>query len=391
MMMKKKFKCLSIKQKESTFYCITASASFLKNVCSTSMKEINSGRDVFQRSLSRLRTMRIADFINRRSGGLMPPAIILNSRKPLVFEGDDIIIDENSDQFFIIDGQHRLAGAFESEQKDYEFCVIIFDYLDNDLQSELFVSINSEQRKVNPNVRFRIKASSGVLNPEQVVTNIAFILNDTPRSPLFGMIKLDDSPSAGQGVTISLSSFSEILLTYFYNPDDYFELKDFLKNNGCEKSISGSLYHYKASYDKCIFWKFYIADRWDITAKILWNYFSAIKEVFPFSWGHQGFTITKTTGINALMLLLKDVYNYCEQKDRDFRVATLCTLLHKLKTLDGNVTLENFGLGKAAVYSLYREMYQLVFDSSPSFDYSILDRIDEEYDSSLFFPNEYRF
>ena len=377
--MKINLKYIPINQKSLTFYSTVIKASVLKQICSVSMNDISFNSDTYQRSLKGSRVKRIAEFV-KRNDGIMPPSIVLNSRSKLSFEGDCLKIDDSLDQFFIIDGQHRLAGVFESGIDDYEFNVVIMDNVDVDFQSELFVSINNEQKKVDPNVKFRIKANSGVCTPERVVRDMAFILNETKVSPFYEMIKIDDTPFSGEKSCLSLSSFAEPILLYIYNTNDYFELKDLLKQNNCINSISGKLDNVD-TYSNRILWGLYKTDNWQVITKIFMNYFTAISDCFSKTWGNKKYIISKTTGFNALMLLFADVFLYCKQNNNNFSYKFMFGALSSLSSLDGVITVDKYGLGKVASNKLYCEMKRLVFGENNEFDsISIFDDLEETID-----------
>ena len=377
--MKINLKYIPINQKGYIFYSTVIKASVLKQICSVSMDDISFNSDLYQRSLKDSRVKKIAEFI-KRDEGIMPPSIVLNSRNKLIFEGEYITIDDSKDQFFIIDGQHRLAGVFESKEMDYEFSVIIMDNVDVDFQSELFVSINNEQKKVDPNVKFRIKANSGVCTPERVVRDIAFILNETKASPFYEMIKVDDLPFSSEKSCISISSFAEPILLYIYNINDYFDLKDRLKERKCINAISGKLNDI-IKYNDRILWNLYRTDNWQVITKIFLNYFTAVAECFSKTWGNKKYIIKKTTGYNALMMLFSDVFSKCKQNNNNFSYKFILNTLSPLSSLDGSITVDKYGLGKVASSRLYYEMKKLVFGENSGFgNISIFDDLEETID-----------
>ena len=65
----------------------------------------------------------------------------------------------------IVDGQHRLMGYSKLDvlkQKESELPVIVFDNMTKEEEIEMFLKINMEQQKINPNLTLILK--SGDLN-----------------------------------------------------------------------------------------------------------------------------------------------------------------------------------------------------------------------------------
>ena len=371
-----KFKYLSIKQKSYEFYVTVIPASFLQKICSTNISDLENSNDIYQRSLNKYRVEQIKHFVARERG-ILPPAVILNSKQDIIFNGEYIEINDTSDQFFIIDGQHRIFGVNAIDELNYDLCVIIFNNIDKNFQSELFLSINNEQKRVSPLVRFRIKASDQTQTPEKVVKNIALYLNNDISSPFYKLIRITDEKQSIYDYMLTINTFSDLLVSYIYDPRDYFEIKDLLLEKKCVNSIDGNLDKYNAKYGDKILWNFYSSDNWQVILKILLNYFEAIKKYFPVSWGNRKFITTKTTGFNAFMLLFKDVFYCCRKNNNNFSYEYMCDLIGPLSQLDKQMTFENYGTGKAGTYRLYVDFINL----SPKllekyFDFSIFDDLE---------------
>lgn len=368
---------IKIEQHNYKFYVCNLDARTLNSICSTSMKNFQGGNEVYQRELDLSRVRKIGIF-SKRDKGLMPTSIVLNSKSRLEFipNEDKLVIDtERKDSFFIIDGQHRIAGAGESSP-DYQFCVVIFDNVDEDLQSELFVSINNEQKRVNPNVRFNIRANDSVKTPEKVYQKIAVVLNERQDSPFYGLLRMGEHSI--KGTTLSVSAFASGFLGYTYDGDDYYELKSLLEKKSCLDAIRGNLSDYNINEGKYFLWKFYSNDREDILYKIICNYFNAIRDVFPDEWGSnkKNSILSKTTGFNAFMILFKDVYRCCEKNNHDFSYKYIYGIICRLRPLSGMFTNSNWGLGKVGAMQLYKKMAEIM-SQQVLFDYDSLEQMSD--------------
>lgn len=380
--MTKEYEFIQISQNGIDFFLVSIDSITLSKICKTSISNIRytNSTDTYQRTLNPYRVRQISSFVQRQKG-IMPTAVVLNSLNDLVFKNNKIVIDDEKDQFFIIDGQHRIAGVNEAQKTNFFFPVIIMNCVETSFQDELFVSINNEQKRVNPTIRFRLKANSYAMTPEKAVLKIAMFLNDDVDSAFYGLIKMDDKPYSKKTAMLSLSTFAQVILSYIYNDNDYYQIKDILLTNKCVDRVNGKLNDFSRKYHDRFLWPFYRTDNYELIGKILFNYFNALKKALPASWGNKQYITTKTTGYNALMLLFKDVFYHCHKNNRNFSFSFMFDLLSCINSLDKDLTQQNFGLGKVASLFLYKELYAKVFktDSSP-IAYDDLNRLLDDSD-----------
>lgn len=358
----KKYKFIQVRQNSTVFYLVSIDSKTLSKICKTSINNLNSEKahDTYQRTLNYNRVKQISSFV-QRDRGIMPPAIVLNSLTKIIFESGQIIIDDEIDQFFVIDGQHRIAGVNLADKEEFYFPVVILDNVDQSFQDELFVSINNEQKRVNPTVRFRLKANSYAMTPEKAVLKISLFMNEDSESPFYGLLRMDDKPYYKKTATLSLSAFAQAIISYIYDDNDYYRIKDILISNRCEHFINGLLSQFDEKYKTKFLWKLYSSDKYELIGKILYNYFNALKKVFAISWGNKEFITTKTTGYNAFMLLFKDVFFRCYNSGRNFSFSFMRDVLSDLNVLDIQMTQKQYGLGKVASITLYKEMHNILF------------------------------
>ena len=359
---------IPVMQNSYKFYLCKMSNKVLADVCTTSINEIKDNekkhKDIYQRSLSESRVRSIEAFVKREKG-IMPSSIILNSNKKLRFDNDCIVIS-NKDSFFIIDGQHRIYGA-KSANEPYEFPVVIFDNVEMSLQSELFISINNEQKKVNPNVRYAVMASDAVKMPEKVLYNIANELNYDEQSPFFGLIRMDDRHNRLAG--LSVSAFVSALISLIYMSKDYYVLKELMEKEKITDKVRVFFNNKKAinnKYRSCILWKFYSHDNEDIIYKLIYNYFDAVKTILADYW-NESTILYKTTGFNALVLLLKVIAEKCI-KEKNFSYNNIYKYIAGIKNTNSDYSVESCGLGKVASQNLYKS-----FLNAMKFDYEDID------------------
>lgn len=360
-----KTRAIEVHQNGFVFYICSLDVKLLSKISSTSMEKIENNTDVFQRQLSLERQKRITSFSNRTQA-MFPTAIVLNSKNDIDYKDGNIEINEEPDSYFIIDGQHRIFGIKDSNY-DYELCVVIVK-VDRDKQSELFITINTEAKTVNSNVRFNMKSNDAVGTPEKEIRNIAVRLNGDELSPFYNKIWLDDKPRKRENVKLSLGAFCEPLCNYIYNSNYYYEFKDLLYKY---KVSSNEIKEFgrKHNFEKRILWNFYLNERMDVVHKILLNYFKAVKKVYEVEWDDDNSIMLKTIGYNAFILLFDDVFAFCKKNSNNFSYQFIYELLNKSK-IDSNYfyTKKDASLGKLGAVSLYKELRKNISDDNMNYD-----------------------
>lgn len=215
-----------------------------------------------------------------------------------MIEGTEITIPAGTDIGWVIDGQHRLAGAHEAEN-DYEFCVIGVMGLPEEEQVELFVTINREAKGVPTSLvldllgRIPKKRPSDFANERAV--DLSKRLRDDPESPLFLRIVVD-SPRAGQ---VSLANFVRKVTPLVHQ--DKGRLADY-------------------SFEE--------------QAQILDNYFSAIREVFSDEWNKSNPVFFRTIGFGAMLNVFEKVFNECTERNASFQISDVKRILGLVSDFD---------------------------------------------------------
>jgi DGQHR domain-containing protein len=159
------------------------------------------GRLGYQRQANHKRAKAFADYLSHIDSGFMTP-ILLNSREPIDFrpiDGQAVgeIVVGSGQQFAKIDGQHRGLGVEEYHgDDDFPVPFMLFDQLDTDLEQQLFVAINREQKRVSMSHVLYVEGEGDEL------TSIAQRLNDDDRSPWHRRVNLIGSTGTGLSVTL---------------------------------------------------------------------------------------------------------------------------------------------------------------------------------------------
>jgi DGQHR domain-containing protein len=298
----KVFDAVPIHQGKTTLYSFSGKASELWAFVSINRREENKD-DGYQRVLATSRVRAVADYIVE--GNVIPGSIIIavDDGTYKIPKGQ-LHISSGRDVAWVIDGQHRLAGAHLASQEgvDIELNVIALLDFDPQAQIEQFVTINREGKNVPTSLYLDLlKHLPKMRTPGEIATeratDIATQLRRDRASVFYGRIVVTTSPR--QGSQISIVNFVRKLAPYV-NPEKGL-LNLFTLAQQCE---------------------------------IVENYFNAIKDTYPDEWGKSESIFFKTVGFGALMNVFEDVFKECTMHGEGFRVSDITVVLKPLERFD---------------------------------------------------------
>lgn len=297
----KNFDVVPIQQGKKTLYSFSEKASKLWTYVSINRREENKDEG-YQRVLSSSRVRAVADYI--KEGNIIPGSIIIaiDDGKYSASTGK-LHIASGRDVAWVIDGQHRLAGAHlaSQEEHDIELNVIALLNLDPQAQIEQFVTINREGKNVPTSLYLDLlKHLPKLKTPGEVASeraaDIANQLRHDKDSIFFGRIVVTTSPRQGQ---VSIVNFCRKLAPYV-NPE-----KGLLNVFTLAQQIG-----------------------------ILENYFNAIKDTYSDEWRKSDSIFFKTVGFGALMNVFDDIFKECTMHFGGFRVTDIAEVLKPLRAFD---------------------------------------------------------
>lgn len=290
-------------------YMFTASAKVLWNILQINQRD--SDKDTgYQRVLSPARLRSITKFIS--AGNAIPTSILvsLSDATKISPDGKNLIVPDVFDAGWVIDGQHRLAGAHFAEV-DIELPVVAFVGLSEDAQIEQFITINKEAKGVPTSLyldllkRLPGKKSAEVI--KERAADLAVQLKSDEGSPFFGRIVITTSPAKGE---ISLTNFVRKIAPLIGDG------KPLNVYTGTEQ------------------------------AQIISNYFAGIKLAFPARFGKQSIFF-QTLGFGALINALPTALNLCLKNYQAFKVADVAKLFNEISHFNFD-SWSTMGSGSAA-------------------------------------------
>lgn len=273
-------------------------------------KNNNSTESSYQRMIIKSRVDSIVKYI-KNEGGVFPNSIILNLiTDEEIFSTDDsestissgiLTIPGKYKTAWIIDGQHRLFSYYNLEEARTSFVqVVAFENLSYTKQSELFIDINSKQKKVDKSLLLEIKSDSDwdSSDPTEwigaLISKCVIKLGKEPSSPLYNRIKMSGEDRGGDVTIAALVSALE-------------------KTELLGKVVAGNVQYGPLNSSKQP-----VKDNsLDRAYRILSDYFTIFNMVCESHWKkpkREGYLCTNN-GITALILVLKDLFNYLDSKN----------------------------------------------------------------------------
>lgn len=329
--------------------------------------------EAYQRILRRDRLDKVGEFVNKETS-LLPTDIIISFGKDADFEPLDqklftfkekdkkevkpsvtrdilyigiLTLPMKYSSAEIIDGQHRIYGfikAKEEHRKEYNLLVVGMKDPGYKKRKELFVTINSTAKPVNPNLvsflKYEEDENECKKDTELMAIKTVIKLNEYKNGPFKDKIQLLDWPSK----KISLRSYS-VNLRNLIGPRGV--LREF-----CEKNKN---YEGNTSKD-------YI--------KILNLYFSTIKGLFKKEWMNpEKYILANNRAINAFLKLIKPILSELEKKkESELTYEFFKKYLSSLKKFDWKKdTFKNTYLGVGGQKKFYEDLLEEIRKKYPNF------------------------
>jgi DGQHR domain-containing protein len=296
------FESLSIRQGKHTLYSFAERASRLWSFVSISRREEDKDEG-YQRVLSASRVRAVADYI--LAGNIIPGSItIALDAGKFSATKDRLHIRAGRDVAWVIDGQHRLAGAHLASEEgvEIELNVIALVDFDEQQQIEQFVTINREGKNVPTSLYLDLlKRLPHIKKPGEVAAeraaDIANVVRHQKDSIFYGRIAVTTSPH--QGRQVSMVNFVR-KITPYVNPE------------------RGLLNVFTLTQQ----------------TEIVENYFVAIRKIYPDEWKKPNSIFFKTIGFGALWNVFEDIFKECTMQGDGFRVQDIEEVMEPLRNFD---------------------------------------------------------
>lgn len=365
-----KINCLEVKQPIGVFYVGVIKCQDLLEISRNDIERIRSQEKDgsyfgIQRGLSKTRLEEISQYVSFEDA-TFPSSIVLsintlnyNEEKERIdtnvlnYHNNILELRKDSKIAKIIDGQHRVFGLEKyikekgifSQEFNFDLIVTVFIDIDEEYESNIFATINKAQTRVNNSLVYDLYELAKSKSPQRTAHNIVKLLNEENDSPLYRQIKRLGISETGNE-TIAQATIAENIIKYIStNPSLDRDL--LIKGKKLKRAEGKDL-------NKLFFRNWFIENKDNEIANVIWSYFSATKERWPIAWQDKTKILSKSTGIIALMRFLKDLINYIGLEN-NISKETFHLYLLKVKLSDDEFTNENFKSGGVGQSDLYKK------------------------------------
>jgi len=325
---------VQIRQDGLEMYLLGVTPSVLLKIGYVSRRA--SGRpSAYQRILSAERIDKVSEFLRSR-GALLPNAIIIafddepEVQKNLHFKDGQLHFPSRYCSAWIIDGQHRLYGFLntkhkvgkEDAKKQFKLPVVAFRSMNLLHQNRTFVSINYNQKKIDPNLLCDLATELPDLNNELTWPSLLVAeLNEL--QPLKNKIKISELHHARP---IKITSFAQ-----------YGLLEGLLGFDRKSRTYRGPLHTFSPFNPRALVKSSVNRESMRKQVGLLQRYFDAVHyntskpDEAKDPWRNKRkYSLLKPTGINALLLALSRLLEKFPRAEADMR-KDLRTYLKPLK------------------------------------------------------------
>lgn len=295
-----KFTAIEVTQMSTKLYAFKAKASVLYAALSIN-RRIEDKDEGYQRTLSPARVQAITRYITQHKKPIPGAVIVCLDKATFDPNKNELRIPSGKDVGWVIDGQHRLAGAEEADRlgTSIELPVIAFLDLSKEKQIEQFVTINREAKNVPTSLYLDLlRELPASKNPAEIAkeraADLATQLRRDENSPYHEKIVVATSPKPGQ---LSLTNFVRKIAP-LVTPE------------------RGTLSLYTEMEQQ----------------SVISNYYKGLQQVFPKEFEARDSVFFRTVGFGALWNVFPVFFNLALKNYQGFQVKDVVAIF---KLIDG--------------------------------------------------------
>ena len=367
---------LRVSQPLGELYIGTVKSQVLWDITRYDMRQIEMGEDGIykttgiQRRLDDRRVNEIATYVGS-ADAVFPTAVVLavsadSFRFADAQVGDCLKVKLVPDELTldllgegrvarVIDGQHRIEGLRRANKHDFDVNVAFLVDADLEDQARVFATVNLAQTKVSKSHVYDLFSFSTSRSPERTAHVACLRLDQTEGSPFESRIKRLGTATPGRlkEEPLSQATVVEGILRHIVSDKIQLILDRDIGRRGRSWSPVGA-----EEARKLVLRTFFVENRDDEIAELLWNYFSAVEKRWPDAWksGGLGAVLPRTNGYRALSRFFKDAYNHVSTPGRLVPMREFLVIFEKSSLSSGDFTTERYSPGTSGETRLYHDL-----------------------------------
>lgn len=251
----------------------------------------------------------------------------------------------------VIDGQHRIAGLRAFGGAEFDVSVTILVDFDIAEQAHIFSTVNLSQTKVSKSLAYDLFELARTRSPQKTCHNVAVALDQNESGPFHRRIKRLGVATPGRlGETLTQSTFVESLLRYITrNPET--DRDDLLRGRVLSRINAQEL-------ERLPLRNMFIDGRDVDIAKLVEEYFAAIRKRWPDAWnyGGKGLILNKTNGFKAFMRAFRPIYLKLALPGEVVEMGQFSSVLEASRLNDDDFSVDIFRPGTSGEAALFRRL-----------------------------------
>ena len=347
--------CLESTQPIGTFYIGVMEAEDLIRIAYADVRRLER-RDVeaylgIERPLSAKRVDELRSYVNTIDATFPTGVILAIESENAEYKSGTMQIAADEGVAKIIDGQHRIAGL-EGFGETFQLNVVIFVDMDIEDQAMVFATINLAQTKVSKSLVYDLYDYTKSRSPTKTCHNIARLLNSKEGSPFYRRIKILGTATRPHQ-PLTQAAFVEALLTPISgDPQTALRERDRIKR---KKQLERA----PASETKRVLRNMFIDEKDAEIARLLWNYFDAVRQRWTQAWSRvdkTGNMLPRTNGFRAFMRFFPSVYLSVDRPGAVTPTSEFLEIFKKIDLEDTDFNTEAYPPGASGETRLHRDL-----------------------------------
>lgn len=363
-------KAIKVEQPIGLFYIACLPRELLCEIASADVRRLDQERGFetylgIQRPLNKDRVKELREYVWTVDATFPTSFIIAVDRRCAEWDAEkgELVLseyfaqDENEEDIpfekiaNILDGQHRIAGLQGFQTLSFDLSVAIFVDIDIAEQALIFSTVNLTQTKVQKSLVYDLFELAKSRSPQKTCHNVAVVLDKASESPFYERVKRLGAATVGRtGETLTQAAFVESLLPYLSNNPR--KDRDLLMRG---KKIDGG------ATPKMPLRGLFAAEKDADITKIVWNYFTAVDNRWPWAWGQvsAGNMLNRTNGFMALMRFFGVAYvHLANPLGKVVSLAEFEGLLETIKLEDRSFTIDEYPPGTSGQVKLFNVLLE---------------------------------
>lgn len=310
-----KYKAIEFNHKSQNFIITKLKASTIMKIAEIKRKEHNS-EDGVQRA-KRDKKIKEISLYCQDPDAVFPTPIIIGTTHDIPVINDYVDIDDKLLIGEILDGQHRILGIEKAEMlDDFILPVVIFNKITPENKVFIFTTINSTQTKVSSTEIYNLFGIVTGKSPYKLCHILAEMFLNDSESAFYKKLKTNYKKQYEEE-SLSLGTFIDELLSLISTEPQ----KDWINIKNTEALYNSEKLPLRKYFIRYVEEKENTEEELEYSKnvltlyKILFNYFGAVKAVFPTEWeDSDNFILSKTTGFGALIKLFPHLFKIGQEK-----------------------------------------------------------------------------